>query len=142
MHLGDRGGRDRPLLEAGEQRLDRAAKLALDCGAGGGAVEGRQPVLQLGEVGRQLLAEEVGAGREELAELDERRAELVERPGKLLSGPSLDVAARAQARHPEQARRHLQDLERGQRVVSGQGAGDGEQPENGADRAQHGVYGI
>ena len=74
VHLGDRGRGDRPVVEAREQLGERPAELALDQLAGERAVERRQVVLQLREIGGELLAEQVGAGREALAELDEARA--------------------------------------------------------------------
>ena len=59
----------RPFEAAGDLRLDRR--------------EGhrRQAVLQRQQVARRLLADEVGPGGERLAELDRRRADVLERGG-------------------------------------------------------------
>ena len=89
VHLGDGGGRDRRVVEAEEQRLQRLAELGLErwprpprpeMAAGGPAA---------GPGRRHLLAQYVGAGGEELAELDEDGAEIDQgaRPGARPAGP-------------------------------------------------------
>ncbi len=93
MHLSDRGGGDRR-PELGVKRVDRRAQRLLDRGACLALREGRQAVLEGGEIARQLAADDVVAGGEELAELDVGRPERGERLGELrlvavLSGPVL-----------------------------------------------------
>ena len=74
VHLGD-GGRRNGRAELGEMILQLAAELLLDGLAGLGHGEGRQPVLKVAQVARQLRADQIGAGGEELAELDVAGAE-------------------------------------------------------------------
>ena len=87
------------IVEAGEQRVDRLAELGLDDAPGLGAGEGRQVVLQSRQVGGDLLAQKVGAGRQRLAELDEGRAHLLQRRRQPLARPAR-VAARARTAAP------------------------------------------
>jgi hypothetical protein len=56
VHLGDRGGGDRRVVEAREQRIDRLAKLGLDGAARLGPREGRQMILQACEIGGDAFA--------------------------------------------------------------------------------------
>ena len=117
MHLGDRGGGDRRVVEAGEQRVDRLAELGLDDAPGLGAGESRQMVLQLRQVGRDLFAQKIGAGRQGLAELDEGRTHLLQRRRQALARPAGIAAAREQPCPGDQRRRDAQDLQREQRIV-------------------------
>jgi hypothetical protein len=136
MHLGDRGRRDRRVVEAGEEGLERASELRLDGPSRLRAGERRQPVLQIRQVGRQLLADQVGARRQELAQLDEARSQFGQCPGQLLPGPSLGPVARHQARQPDHARRDAGLLERRQGVVPRQRSRDCQQAPAQAQRAQ------
>ena len=103
VDLGERGGGDRR-LEVGEDRVDRLAELALDRGARLRHREGRQLVLQHGELGRELRADHVGPGGEELAELDVGGAERGQRAqdrrlGRVaLVARATGTASRARAR--------------------------------------------
>ena len=74
VHLGDGGGGDRR-AELGEVILQPAAELDLDRPAGFLHGERRQPILQVPEVAGQLRPDQIGAGGEELAELDVAGAE-------------------------------------------------------------------
>jgi len=74
MHLGDRRRRDR-FAEGAEQFLDRLADAFLDDGARFFHREGRQLVLQRGEVPRQFDADNVGPRRKKLSKLDIGRPE-------------------------------------------------------------------
>ena len=104
VHLGDRGGGDR-LAELDEEtrrsgRPSAISTIAHRLGAG----ERRHPVLQPLEVARRRDADDVGAGREELAELDVGRPEPGQRrrePGGAVAGVS---RARSAARGAGQAR--------------------------------------
>ena len=82
VHLGDRGGGDRR-SELGEQRIDGRAERLLDRLPRFALREGRQAVLQRGEIGGELAADDVVAGGEELAELDVGRPERGERGRQL-----------------------------------------------------------
>jgi hypothetical protein len=129
MHLGDRGGGDGLVVESGEQALDRLAQLGFDQRARPGAGKGRQTVLQARQIGGDLLAQEIGARREELAELDEARPQLVERGGQPLAGARRARAAAAgeDARDPQERGQGRDPFERKQRVVARQGDRDAEE---------------
>ena len=137
MHLGDRGGGDRLIVEAGEQRVDRLAELGLDDAPGLGAGESRQMVLQLRQVGRDLFAQKVGARRQGLAELDEGRTHLLQRRRQPLARPARIAAAREQPRPGDQRRRDAQDLQREQRIVPREAQRHAQQAPGIAKRAQH-----
>ncbi len=74
MHLGDRGGSERDLVERGVQHGDRRLEFALHDGSRFGAGEGWHLVLQqrefVGDIGRH----EIAARRKYLAGLHEDRA--------------------------------------------------------------------
>ena len=78
MHLRDRGRRHRR-AELGVERVDGRAQRLLDRGARLALRERRQPVLKRGEIAGKLAADDVVAGRQELAELDVRRPKRGER---------------------------------------------------------------
>ena len=101
-----------------EQRVDRLAELALDDAPGLGAGKGRQMVLQPREVGGDLFAQQIGAGRQRLAELDEGRPHLLQRRRQPLARPARVAAAGEQPRPGDQRRRDAQRLERKQRIVA------------------------
>ena len=98
VHLGDRGRRERRLVEALEDLGDRPAVGALDDRARLGARERRHAVLQLRELVGDVLGQQVAPGRERLAELDEDRPQPLQREADAL-------AARAAARALEPGRR-------------------------------------
>ena len=80
MDLGDRGGCDRrSSSKRAEEFAERLAEIALDGGARLRAGKRRQTVLQLRQIGGDVLADEIGAGGERLAELDEARAQRLQR---------------------------------------------------------------
>ena len=78
VHLRDRGRRDRR-AERREDILDRAAQLHGDFGLRDLDRERRQPVLKHAQLRRELLADEIGARREYLPELDIGRPECRQR---------------------------------------------------------------
>ncbi len=78
MHLTDRRRRDRNRVERGEQRLQRRVQLGFDHLPSLLERERRYRVLQQREFSRDILGHEIGASREQLAELDEGRPELVQ----------------------------------------------------------------
>ena len=81
MHLGDRGCSDRR-TELREQRGDGPFERVFDRLSRFVLRERRQAVLQRGEIGRELAADDVVAGGEELAELDVGRPKRGERGGQ------------------------------------------------------------
>jgi hypothetical protein len=85
VHLADRRGRDRGLLELGEQLFDRELELLADDALYVLVREGAHVVLERLKLGEDVGRNDVGAGREELAELDESRAELVEHLAQVLA---------------------------------------------------------
>ncbi len=78
VHLADRGGRDRLLLEVEERLLDREAQLRLDDPLDVLHRERRDLVLELAKLDDDVRRHDVGSRREQLAELDEGRPQLVE----------------------------------------------------------------
>ncbi len=86
MDLGDRGGGDRGFVERCEQGFERPLELGFDRRARLGTRKRRQSILQGRQIGGDLLAQQIGPGRQQLAELDEARPHFVERRGKPLAG--------------------------------------------------------
>ena len=78
MHLADRRGRERLLVELGEQPLDRLAELRADRALDVRERERAHVVLEPAQLGDDVGRNDVGPRREQLPELHERRPELVE----------------------------------------------------------------
>ncbi len=120
-------------------RPNSSAMMARAAAAG----KGRQLVLQAGHVGGELLAEQIGARREELAELDEAGAELLQRCGEALAGPGhgrFRVAPAEQAQKRQDRQQNGRALEQEQRVVARQDEPDLQEPREiaaGAQDAEH-----
>jgi len=121
VHLRDRGGGDRLLVEAVEQLFQWPAELVLDRRSNVVEGEGRQAILQLRQVGCDLLAEQVGPARQSLTQLDERRAGVLERACELLPGASRLPAHEGAQREYQQACR-IDAVEDEQRIVPRQDA--------------------
>ncbi len=85
MDLRDRGRGQRFALEAGIELRHRLAQRALDLGLRQRAVEGCDAVLQQGELGGDVGRQQVAAGREDLAELDEDRPQFLQRQPQALA---------------------------------------------------------
>ena len=108
VHLADRRGGDRHLVEREERLLERQAHLLLDHPPHVGERDRRHVVLQAAELGDDVGRHHVGPGGEELAELDEGRAELVEHLAQapaavgelrvVVAAPPVDQVAEAVAR--------------------------------------------
>src|SRR5204862_412212 len=75
------GGTDGYLLDRGEQLLDGFAQSLLDRGADRRKGDGRQRILEAEQIGRGLFADQVGAGRQGLAQLDSGGPQRLERVG-------------------------------------------------------------
>ena len=85
MDLADRGGGDRLAVELEEEALDRLAELLLDHALDVLVRERAHVVLEPAELGDDVRRQDVRPHREELAELDEGRAELVEELAEVLA---------------------------------------------------------
>ena len=96
VDLPDRRRGNRRLAELEERLLDRQAELVLDHLAHLRERKRRHVVLEAAELGDDVRRHDVGPRREQLAELDERRAELVEHLAQ--------VPARAPSRRPARVR--------------------------------------
>ncbi|MBI5105850.1 MAG: response regulator, partial [Solirubrobacterales bacterium] len=113
MGLADRCGRQRLGVEGGEDLGGRATELASDDGLDVLPRYGGRRVLQPRQLRLVLRRQQVGPCGEDLAELDERRTQLLEREPHVLGLPVRLVAARVpeqaaverheavQARHPD-----------------------------------------
>ena len=106
------------------------------------AGKGRQPVLQQRKVGRHLLADEIGAGRQHLPKLDEGGPERGQRAGQPFARssrlPAIALPAPRQHRHNRRDAGAFQDVADGlERAVPIEGARDRDQPGDVAERAQH-----
>src|SRR5439155_19454906 len=121
VHLPDRRGRQWALLELEEQPLDRLAEVLADDALDVRERERAHVVLQAAELRDDVGRDDVRAGREELPELDEGRAELVEHlaqvPAPRTTGRTVAVgddgrAAPAPVEHVAEAvlRHDLRDL--------------------------------
>ena len=78
MNLPDRRRSERLVVELGEEPLDRLSEILADRPLDVAVGERAHVVLQAAELGDDVRRHDVRTRREQLAELDERRAELVE----------------------------------------------------------------
>ena len=78
VHLADRRRGDRLAVEREEEALDRVAEILDDHALGFLERERSHVVLQTAQLGDDVRGHDVGPRRQQLAELDEGRAELVE----------------------------------------------------------------
>jgi hypothetical protein len=85
MNLGNRRRRDCGLVKRCKQRFERTRELGLDQRTRLASRKRRQAVLQACQVEGDLLAEEIGSGRQQLAELDEAGSQLTKRRGEPLT---------------------------------------------------------
>ncbi len=137
MDLRDRGRGHRLVLERGEQLGQRPLQLGLDQRLGLGRGEGGQPILQLGQVVGDCVAQEIAAHGQRLAELDEGRAQLLQRPSQPLARPALGAAIGHAFGHPAHGRGHRQQIHREQGVVPGEAARGRDHPRAIAEFAEH-----
>jgi hypothetical protein len=89
MHLGDRCRCHREVGEGGEEGGERPVELDLDQGARLRCRERCQAILQLRQIFGDLLAQEIGAGRQQLPELDKARSQLDKSRSETLARPSI-----------------------------------------------------
>ena len=85
VHLADRRGGERLLVELEEEPLDRLAELLLHDALDVGVREGTDVVLEPAQLDDDVRRHGVGPRREQLAELDEGRAELVQHLAQVLA---------------------------------------------------------
>ena len=100
MDLADRRGGDRRLLELGEELGDRELEILLDHALDVLVRERADVVLECLQLEQDVRRNDVGARREELAELDERRAELVEQLAQVLAALGARAFEDARAGEP------------------------------------------
>ena len=105
VDLADRRRRQRPLVEAGERALERAAELLLGDGAQEREVHRRRRRLQRGERGAELLGHLVADEAQHLPELHERALHVAHRLGDRRGGlpPAIAVEAAAPLGRGEEA---------------------------------------
>src|SRR6516165_6948641 len=84
MNLGNRGSRDCGFNKRRKQSFERKGELALDQRTSLRSWKWGQAILQARQIEGDLFAEEIGSGRQELAEFDEARPELGEGRGEAL----------------------------------------------------------
>ena len=85
VHLADRRGGQRLAVELEEEALDREAEVFEDDALDLLVRERAHVVLEAAELGDDVRRQDVRAHREQLAELDEGRAELVEELAEVLA---------------------------------------------------------
>ena len=137
MDLGDGRGSDRRVVEPRIHSLDFPAELELDRLARQLARKGRQVILQPREIGGDLFAQQIGARRQCLAELDEARAHLLQCRRQPLARPPRLAAHREEPCPGDQRRRDPQALERKQRIVACEAQRDAQQAPAVAQGAEH-----
>ena len=145
VHLGDGGGRN-GRAELGEVILEPAAQRLLDGFACFPHREGRQLVLQVAEVAGELGADEIGAGGEELAELDVAGPQAGQRAGDAPSfrladaeGPGQRADRQRRGAGEMQGERHLGPGRHEAHAVLGQHDAGARQAEDVADGGSHGA---
>ena len=97
VHLGDRGRGQRLLLEAGEHLGNGRAQLFLDQCHGPGRLERRHLVLQQRQFVGDVLGQQDAAGGENLPELDEHRAQVLQRQAQPRTAREVAAPARQPA---------------------------------------------
>ena len=85
MNLGNRCRCDCGFVKRCKQSFERTGELGLDQRARFASRKRRQAVLQACQIESDLLAEEIGSGRQELTELDEAGSQLGKRGGEPLT---------------------------------------------------------
>ncbi len=125
--LGQGGGRHR-LVEAAVEALQRPAEGLCHRGLGLGGGERIEPVLQPAEVLGEVIAEDVGAGGEHLAELDGDGAQPLQGAGQPL--PRAAAAGAAAGDQPQDPAEQLGPRrQQGLGLAGDQGVGAGQGPD-------------
>jgi hypothetical protein len=139
MNLGDRSCRRRPFLEAAEEVRQGTTQLGLDGGNGTGAGKGWELILEVGKIGCNLLAHQVGAGREGLAQLDEGWARVLQGSRQTLPRSSCCPSRREHSGDKREGDKSCHLIEETESVVPGKDAGKPEQTEDVLDAPHHGT---
>ncbi len=140
MDLRDRGRGDRGFVETREPAVERRRELRFDQRPRLVPGKGRQAILQAREILGDLLAQQIGAGRKQLAELDKAGPQFAEGGGEPLAwAGGGGRAATAQQPHCAQQRRGAGYLiakrhGREQRVMPRQRQADPQEDERGCGR--------
>ncbi len=120
VDLGDRGGADRLRVDVGENLLERLLQPLLDRPPHRLERGRRKAVLEQLQVARRLDSDEVGPGRQRLAELDRRRPELLEGLAVGRDVRHASSEARDPGEPPHRLRRVGIALDAAQRAVPGE----------------------
>ncbi|MCY1528890.1 hypothetical protein D9M68_640120 [compost metagenome] len=104
VYLGDRGGGQRLAVEAREQAGDLGAELFLDQRHRVLGIERRHLVLEEGQLVGDVRRQQVAAGRQQLAELDEDRPEVLQRQAQAFAARQVQLPARQPAPGQQEAR--------------------------------------
>ncbi len=107
MHLGDRRGGKRRLIELGEHLGHRPAVGALDVLAGYRAGEWGHPVLEFRQLIRDIFRQQVAARGHGLSKLHEDRAELLQGQPQALAATGVTAAL-----EPDAGREKKQEAQR------------------------------
>jgi hypothetical protein len=109
MHLAERSGRRRMMLEAFEFAFPAGAQFRAHAALDEGPTHGRRLALQLGQFSGVFRRQRVGNGGEQLRHLHDRAFQAAERGGQPdgIGGAILRLAEQSRARH---ARGHAADL--------------------------------
>ena len=138
MHLRDRRGRDRG-AERREGLAQRLAERGRDRGFGLGLRERRHAVLQRLEIARERRSDDIGARREELAELHVGRPEPRQRGGKpdrrACGGRPLDQPRDAQSK--PRRRGQLRRIGKAEHALAREHETRARETEQMADRRDH-----
>ncbi len=120
VDLRDRGRTDRLLPELGEQPLERHSERGFDRLLDGGERRGRKVVLQLRQILRRALADQVGPGRQRLPELDRGGTDFLQRLRVIGGGRNVRSDTRNAREPPNLRRSHRVFLDALQRAVPGE----------------------
>jgi hypothetical protein len=128
MHLRDRSGGHRLVIEALEELIQPSAQLLLDQGSGDLAVEGRELILQLREIGGEAFPEQIRARGEALTEFDEARPERLQGPSQTLAWPTRRLVIGEATAKPDDEARQRQIVKKEQGVMARQTSAYHQQP--------------
>ena len=137
VHLGDRAGRQRIRLDAGEHVLPRNLQLRLHHRHHFGFGQRRDMILKVSELRDDRRRQQVRTGRQDLAELGEGRPEFLQRAaeppgpfGLIVLAPGHDVPQPVSGEDPGHVRRAAEEL-----ALRWLGGGPGGLPRRGAGAA-------
>jgi hypothetical protein len=130
VDLRDRGGADWFRIDAGEKAFQRPVESRLDFALDRCERHRRQAVLQAHQVAGGFLADQVGPGRQRLAELDRRRSDRLE-GSRVVGLARLDRAQPGQLAQPSHRTGSIEPfLDDPQRAVTCEHPAPAQQPED------------